>query len=180
MTGVGLLAAAEGTIQVAALEPIIMTDATTMSTVVGAVTEAVTNTVIATQVAVGIFPTGSFTNGNGGFETGDFTGFVASGEVAIITSLGPLTPPEGQFMAFLSTGGAAVNLTTSTVTTEPFDLAAGVDTISFDFNFLSNEFPVFVGTGVNDTLEATISGAQTEQTFLLADVDSSTFIAIQP
>lgn len=171
VTAVGLLPAADGTIQVAALDPTFMTDGTTMSNVVDTVTSVVTET----QVAVGIFGTGSFPNGNGGFETGDFTGFMVSGEVAIIMSLGPLTAPEGQFMAFLSTGGAAVGATTSTITTEPFALPAGVDTISFEFNFLSNEFPDFIKAGFNDTLVATINGTQET---VLADVDTSNFIDI--
>ncbi len=194
VTGVGFLPAAEGEKQVAALDPTVMTDGTTVSSVVGAVTDTVISIVASmvteTQVAVGIFGTGSFPNGNGGFETGDFTGFVPIGGFAIITSLGPLTPTEGQFMAFLTTGLNAftglnaelnnVGGSFSTLTTEPFLLAAGVDTISFDFNFLSDEFPIFVGSVFNDNLEVTISDTQGNELVFqeLASVNSSTFIDI--
>jgi len=81
-----------------------------------------------------------FPNGNGGFETGDFTGYLTSGNTDVIDSLGPLTPPEGQFMAFLSTGFGAVDGRRSTITTESFRIPAGVSFLVLDFNFLTNEF----------------------------------------
>ncbi len=65
----------------------------------------------------------------------------------------------------------------STLTTDPFVLTVG--TISFDFNFLTNEFTPLPGTPpnfFNDTLEATISGTLSQETFLLASVNSSTFV----
>ncbi len=82
-------------------------------------------------------------------------------------------------MAMLTTGPNSVGATTSTLTTEPFVVTAGLDTISFAFNFLTNE--ATTGTNVfDDTANAIISGALTKQTFLLASVNSSTFVDADP
>lgn len=121
-----------------------------------------------------LFP--GFPNGNGGFETGDFSGFSVAGETRVLSSLGPVTPPEGGFMGFLSTGGAAVGRTTSVITTEGFTVPEGVTFLAFDFNFLSNEFPSFVGSIFNDTLVVRLTTAGGTEEDLLASVNTSSFV----
>lgn len=122
-----------------------------------------------------LFP--GFPNGNGGFETGDLTGWVPSGAVSVRTSLGPVLPTEGSFMGFLTTGGGAVGGHTSTLTTVPVSIPPGVTYLAFDFNFLSNEFPTFVGSVFNDTLMVRVNpdgsaGAPTT----VASVNGSSFV----
>ena len=46
---------------------------------------------------------------NGGFETGDFTGWSTIGDVSIQTDAFGAGPPQGNYQAFLSNEGAAVS-----------------------------------------------------------------------
>ncbi len=106
---------------------------------------------------------------NGGFEDG-FTGWTGSGTTAIIGSLGGGGggPIEGASQAFLSTApdvpGSAVDVTTITQT------FSGGGTLTFWWNFLTNEFPG--STDFNDVASVIVDGT----THLLAD----TFSALQP
>jgi hypothetical protein len=84
-----------------------------------------------------------FPNGNGGFETGDFTGYIVSGQRSVVRNLGSLLPPEGEFMAYITTGGIAVEGATSTIRTEPFLIPSGVKFLVFDYNFLTLDYPPF-------------------------------------
>ncbi len=118
-----------------------------------------------------------FPNGNGGFETGDFTGFTATGQVAVLNALGGLTPTEGQYMGFLGTGSGSVGGTTSTITAEPFSVPPGVTQLLFDFNFLSQEAP---GTSYNDSLVATLQTPDGGLQTLVASMRSSSFVTPPP
>lgn len=122
-----------------------------------------------------LFP--GFPNGNGGFETGDLTGWAGSGGVTVRSSLGTVLPTEGSFMGFLTTGAGAVSGRVSTLTTDPITIPAGVTYLAFDFNFLSNEFPSYVGSRYNDSLVVRLnpdgaSGAPTT----IASVNGSSFV----
>lgn len=122
-----------------------------------------------------LFP--GFPNGNGGFETGDFTGWSVTGATSVVSGLGPLAPTEGGFMAYLSTGFGSVSGTTSTVTTDPISIPAGVSFLAFDVNFLSDEFPTFVGSIYNDTLvvRMNVEGEPGDDQ-VLASVNTASFV----
>jgi hypothetical protein len=104
---------------------------------------------------------------NGGFETGDFTGWGTLGVTAIATNAIGSGPPEGNFQAFLFTAGngvtvfpataaelvvfTGVDLTTAidfvnengvyvqgSAIAQTFSASAG-QILSFDWNFLTNE-----------------------------------------
>ena len=147
------------------------------------------NLVIAIDVAPAAPP-------NGGFELGDFTGFQVTGDTSIVQSLESLTPPEGQYMALLTSGagaveapdpcfGVGVQCSTSTITTAPFSVPAGVTHIAMDFNFLSNEYPVYVPDIYDDTLlvRVTAPSGTTDDVLASVQVDfaagSPTLIDIQ-
>jgi len=75
-----------------------------------------------------------------GFESGDFTGWTKTGAGAVITGLGSIAPPEGQYMAILHTGLGAVGARTSTLKSDPVASGA-VYRLLASYNFLSNEYP---------------------------------------
>jgi hypothetical protein len=97
---------------------------------------------------------------NGGFETGNFTGWTTTGNASIQTSAFGSGPTEGTFEALLSTGDPTVpdfsleaflglapgsldnlgngNATDGSAIRQTFLAEAG-DILSFDWNFLTNE-----------------------------------------
>jgi hypothetical protein len=97
---------------------------------------------------------------NGGFETGNFTGWTTTGNASIQTSAFGSGPTEGTFQALLSTGGVTVpdssleaflglargsldnlgngNATSGSAIRQTFAGRAG-DILTFDWNFLTDE-----------------------------------------
>jgi thermitase len=93
---------------------------------------------------------------NGSFELGDLSEWVALGTASSVTELGSgadkLTPYSGKRMALLSTGPAGDQ--TETTLNKNFTIQEGVNSlnIKFDYNFISDEYPEFVGSSYDDTL----------------------------
>ena len=83
---------------------------------------------------------------NGGFETGDFTGYVVDGNAFVLSELEFVMPPEGQYMAFISTGPVG---TIGHITLPDFRIPADVAELAFTFNFMSDELDE--GPAFNDT-----------------------------
>lgn len=102
---------------------------------------------------------------NLGFELGDLTGWDAEGTVTVIESLGTETPPEGQFMAMVSTGGEGI--ARSTLRTFDLEVPAGTSEIVLDYNFLTDELDQ--GAPFNDFFRATLE---------LSDGTSQTIIEV--
>ncbi len=115
-----------------------------------------------------------FPNGNGGFETGDLTGYTVTGATQVRKGLGSIPAPEGQYMAYLHTGSGAVSNVRSTITTTPFKIPAGVKFLVFDYNFLTQEFP---GVFFNDRLSAKLTTSNGVRTTLVASVQSSALVS---
>ena len=114
---------------------------------------------------------------NGGFETGDFTGWDVTGARAVITSFGSFSPTEGSKMALIHTGtdadgNVAVGNTTSTLS-QSFSVGS-ILLIKFDYNFLSNEFPS-QSTLFNDTFEARLIDSDGDATLLASADRNSSF-----
>ena len=116
---------------------------------------------------------------NGGFERGDLTSWstVGSAEATnVFISSGPgrvrLTPTEGFWMADVSTGGNAVGGVGSGLK-QKFKVPAGVRTLTFDFDFISEEFPEFVNTPFDDSFRAVITTATNQITFAQVSVNQA-------
>lgn len=106
---------------------------------------------------------------NQGFETGDFTGWDTIGATSVVDGSFGSGPSNGTFQALLSTGDGAVgvaaleaflglgagtlsalggeNVTSGSAIQQTVTVAPG-ETLSFDFNFLTDEIPA--GGEVND------------------------------
>ena len=104
---------------------------------------------------------------NPGFESG-LTGWTLSGGGGVVSSLGSITPPEGQNMALIHTGtGAASALNNPLFPSPPprvtqggrvsqaFNVAGGnLYTVQVNYNFITNEFP---SQSVDDIFRALVT-----------------------
>ncbi|WP_340397582.1 S-layer homology domain-containing protein [Paenibacillus sp. FSL E2-0202] len=103
---------------------------------------------------------------NGTFENGTWTGWNGNGDVRVISKLGPLKPTEGNYMAIISTGLGYENndqggydYNSDSYIEQSFIVPAGATTLSFDYNFISEEPKEFVGSKFNDTFRATVTSS---------------------
>jgi len=91
-------------------------------------------------------PSGELQNGD--FETGTLGAWSASGDGRIITQLGTFAPTGGSYMGIVSTG---LGFTTSSgAISQKVCLAKDTKTISFDWNFSSEEFREYCGSSYQD------------------------------
>jgi hypothetical protein len=115
---------------------------------------------------------------NSGFERGDLSSWACSGSCSTSQQLGPtstgvvIRPTEGQWMADINTGTGAVGDVGSSLK-QSFIVPVGVQTLRFDFNFVSEEFPEFVGTIFDDAFKAIITIPNGEVTFAQVSVNQS-------
>lgn len=103
---------------------------------------------------------------NGGFETGNLQGWTKDGDGRVITKLVFLTPQEGNFMGIISTGLGQDILSGSI--SQSFCIPEGKTTLSFKYNFLSEEFMEYVGTQYQDYFKVMLK-TKTDSTTLLYD-----------
>ncbi len=103
---------------------------------------------------------------NGGFETGNLQGWTKDGDGRVITKLVFLTPQEGSFMGIISTGLGYT--TQSGSISQSFCIPAGKTTLSFKYNFLSEEFMEYVGSQYQDYFKVMLK-TKTDSTTLLHD-----------
>ena len=91
---------------------------------------------------------------NGDFETGDFTYWQdVAGDARVISSQGSLLPRQGNYMGIITTGSGSIDDIKSYIVSDKFYVANATDTISFYWNFLSNEYPTYVGSDYNDNFK---------------------------
>jgi subtilisin family serine protease len=92
---------------------------------------------------------------NGSFEL-NLDGWEVTGTASSVTALGPLTPTRGARMAFVSTGPAGDNIDTAFA--QSFTVQPGVSSIpvQFSYNFVTEEYPEYVGSVFNDCVELTL------------------------
>jgi FecR-like protein len=118
-------------------------------------------------------PVGSFANG--GFETGSFSSWTLSGAGSVLSSLGPVTPPQGSFMGMIFTGGSAVGETTSSLS-QSFNVTGGkLYIVQASVSFYSNEHPS-ENAVFNDTWQITAhSSGQSGTTILKQETRADVF-----
>ena len=115
---------------------------------------------------------------NSGFERGDLTSWATTGAAIAVRQLGPtstevvIRPTEGQWMADINTGAGSVGGVGSSLK-QTFQVPAGVRTLQVDFNFVSEEFPEFVGSEFDDSFRALITTPNGQTTFAQVSVNQS-------
>ncbi|MCB2222247.1 MAG: hypothetical protein KQI35_17825 [Bacteroidetes bacterium] len=91
---------------------------------------------------------------NGDFEEGDLTGWNTFGDGRVITQLGFIAPYGGNFMGIISTG---LGYTTETGSiSQNFCVPEGVTTLTLNWNYLSEEFLEWVGSGYQDYFQISV------------------------
>ena len=92
---------------------------------------------------------------NTGFEDGVLTPWSKVGDGRIITQLGATSPTEGSYIGIISTG---LGYTTSSGSIEQdFCASPKISTLSFDWNFFSEEFKEYCGSIFQDAFVVSIS-----------------------
>lgn len=115
---------------------------------------------------------------NGAFERGDLSSWALAGAGRAIQQFEPTStgivnrPTEGQWMAGINTGTGAIGEVGSSLK-QRFIVPAGVRTLRLDFNFISEEFPEFVGSVFDDDFKAIITTPNGEMTFAQVNVNQS-------
>jgi hypothetical protein len=111
-----------------------------------------------------------------GFEQGA-TGWNFSGDGAILSSpKDDISSVEGQYMAAISTGdifgGQALEDTTSILTSGPIPVPPEKKYISFNYDFISEEFDEWVGKGYDDVFKVSVSGSSGSYSEPVASVNT--------
>jgi hypothetical protein len=115
---------------------------------------------------------------NGSFEDG-IKGWNTTGTATAIASLGPIKPIAGNMMGMISSGPDSAQVESSME--QPIIIQAGVTSIpiSFNYNFVTEEYPEWVNRGYNDNMRielVTPSGSII--TLATEDVDHSTYTLV--
>jgi hypothetical protein len=114
---------------------------------------------------------------NGSFETGNTKGWTGQGDVRIISQLGPLSPSDGSYMNIISTGLGSINDSDSSVE-QSFCIPAGVTTLSFDYNVVSEEPMEFVGSKYDDQFKAVLSTTSVSTTIASESINTSSWTQV--
>jgi subtilisin family serine protease len=116
---------------------------------------------------------------DGSFEEGELALWKNSSTVASIDGLGPLIPQDRERMGYASTGPAGAQ--TSGSLSQAFQVQEGVTTlpITFKYAFISEEFPEWVGSQFDDSLEIKLKAPNGSVTTLASEsINSSAYSAI--
>ncbi|HLG22955.1 MAG TPA: choice-of-anchor L domain-containing protein, partial [Candidatus Manganitrophaceae bacterium] len=98
----------------------------------------------------------------------------------VVQSQGSILPPERLNMARIDTGDAASLNKTSSITSGPITVPAGATQLMFDLNFLSDEYPTYIGQEFDDVVVATMipsSGSPVSKR--VTSVNSASFTDLQ-
>lgn len=110
---------------------------------------------------------------NEGFEE-RLVGWNTEGDARVITSLGALKPQEGKRMGIISTGLGSVSDSNSAVT-QTLCVTEGKLSISFKYNFVSEEPMEYYGSAYDDSFVATVYINGTATTLVRRSINNSSW-----
>jgi len=114
---------------------------------------------------------------NLGFELGNLNGYTASGQAQVLSTLAPVVPTEGVNMVQIDTGGTAIAAKSSTLTSGTMTVPTGMNALIVDLDFLSDEFPGFIGSTFDDVALASLNTVSGTQSFNVTSVNVAPFVA---
>lgn len=115
---------------------------------------------------------------NGDFEN-DVQGWTILGTAGSLPSLGPIVPTSAQRMGFVSSGPDSAQVESQIL--QEFTIQPGVTSfaLSFDYDFVTEEYPEWIGQGFNDNMRITLSTPGGGEVLLaFEEVDTSSFTAV--
>ena len=113
---------------------------------------------------------------NGSFEIGDLSEWSKTGTCSSLNSLGALVPQHRKRMGYASTGPSGDQVAATLEKT--FTIQPGVTSIpiKFEYNFVTEEYPEWVGTIFDDALRITLTAPDGTETVLATEsVNGSSF-----
>jgi len=106
---------------------------------------------------------------NGDFETGSLQGWAKEGDGRVISQLVFVDPAQGSFMGIISTGLGYT--TQSGSISQGCCIPAGKTTLTFKYDFLSEEFKKYCGTAYQDYFEVAIDSGGGETVLFYKNID---------
>jgi hypothetical protein len=113
---------------------------------------------------------------NVGFETGNLSNWAPNGDSRIISSLGPLNPTEGSFMAIISTGLGAASGSNSMISQSICYGKTG-GTLKFDYDLISEEPMEYLNSKYDDRMDVFLVVNGQERKILSKGVNDSAWLA---
>lgn len=106
---------------------------------------------------------------NGNFETGNLQGWTKDGDGRVISQLVFIDPAQGSFMGIISTGLGYT--TQSGSISQGCCIPADKTTLTFQYDFLSEEFKKYCGTQYQDYFEVAIDSGGGETVLFYKNID---------
>ncbi|MFZ3132289.1 MAG: Ig-like domain-containing protein, partial [Desulfosporosinus sp.] len=114
---------------------------------------------------------------NGDFEIGNTNGWDGTGDARVISKLGELIPPQGNYMLIVSTGLGSVDDSNSIVK-QTFKIPTGTTKLVYDYNVVSEEPLEYVGSEFDDKYLSTLSTVDSTYVLTSESVNSSSWIPV--
>ncbi len=111
---------------------------------------------------------------NPNFEEEGLMGWTTSGDVRRLQAIGPIAKQEGEYAVVLSTGFGAVDGSTS-ILSQTLIVPANATTMSFKYNWVSEEPMEWIDGGYNDQFAFEIVDGENTTSLLSLDIDNSSW-----
>ena len=112
-------------------------------------------------------------------------GWTQTGDTRLVTSLGSIKPLDGQYMSIITTGvGAAeigyMNGTQGSYISQQFKIPENCTTLSFSYNFVSEEPMEYIGSRFDDKFVAKIYDVHNSEVLTAASesINTSTWYSV--
>ena len=113
---------------------------------------------------------------DGGFELPGLATWSTEGTVAVVSSFGPLLPTDGTKMAYLATGGGASPRLVKEFVVQP---GVGDFAISFDYDFISGQWPELAGDPLSDRMRIVLEQDELSTLLAIETVAASSFTILE-
>lgn len=92
---------------------------------------------------------------NGGFEEGSVAGWTSAGDYRVLSNLGSVSAPDGTYMGVITTGlGTYGDSLTQSVLRQTMCIPAKAETITFQYDYITEEAMCYIAHGYDDTFKA--------------------------